>query len=94
MDEKVHNVLLGRRQDVSDMEHVERVLVILEKMVTQSGIELTPMTQLHLAVLCADAKMHDRAMPLFDAAVSFSRGSRGWLYRSCAVDLSPIIATL
>ncbi|CAN0008514.1 unnamed protein product, partial [Scytosiphon promiscuus] len=70
LDEKVHNVLLGRRQDVSGVKDVQRLLVILESMVAQSGIELRPLTQLHLAVLCADAKMHDRAMPLFDAARS------------------------
>lgn len=70
MDEKVHNVLIGRRQRVTHVKDVERALVILERMEMQSGIELTPMCQLHLAVLCADAKMYDRAMPLFDAAVS------------------------
>ncbi|CAM9666424.1 unnamed protein product, partial [Hapterophycus canaliculatus] len=70
IDEKVHNVLLGRRQDITAVKDVERLLVVLENMEIQSGIELKPISQLHLAVLCADVKMHDRAMPLFDAARS------------------------
>ncbi|CAM9911319.1 unnamed protein product, partial [Ectocarpus fasciculatus] len=69
MDEKVHNVLMGRRQAVSkDPANVERLLKILQQMEAYSGRGLTPMCQLQLAVVYSDAGMHDRAMPLFESA--------------------------
>ncbi|CAM9109607.1 unnamed protein product [Ectocarpus sp. 6 AP-2014] len=69
MDEKVHNVLMGRRQAVSkDPAHVERLLKVLQQMEAYSGRGLTPMCQLQLAVVCSDAGMHARAMPLFESA--------------------------
>lgn len=69
MDEKVHNALMGRNQGVSDPEDVKRLMAILAQMGQRGGQPLTPLSKLRLARVCADAKMYDTAMPLFEAAV-------------------------
>lgn len=73
MDEKVHNALLGQQQhqeQTPTVTDVERLIEVLEQVVQHGGVALTPRSSLRLAGMCAGVKMYDRAMPLFDAAVS------------------------
>lgn len=70
MGEKVHNALIGRLQDVGDAKDVERQMSILAQMGRDSDQELAPLSKLQLAGVCAQARMYDVAMPMFESAVS------------------------
>lgn len=68
IDDNLYLAVMGQRGPVRDKGEVERVLGFVEQLETRSGAAMAPALQLQLAVVCASAKMFEKAMPLFEVA--------------------------
>lgn len=62
-----------RKGGATNVENVRRVAKLVEDVEQRTGVSPGHMARLRLAVLWARAKAYDRAMPLFDEAVSLTR---------------------
>lgn len=80
---EVYTALLGGQRPgkaggAINVEDVRRVAKLVEDVEQRTGVAPGHMAKLRLAVLWARVKAYDKAMPLFDEAVSLTRSNRTW----------------